>query len=491
MKQITLKDQPRLTFGQTLLITLNGIRYRIFRASVTAVVVAVAIAFLMNILSESILKQSISRKVEKELIDKHILNSWITRLTSPPTLSSLLHELSDSQSDLSNHREIQRMGDLTDNEMIFLQDQARKARSYLTFFETLNYGKRRNLVWTMNGTDIFDWWQTPTGMEKFKRSLGQMKSIKFVSSISELDGFTTRWPEIKSSLTKVIESRKKAIAEIHGQLKEQSLLQVFADNNEQFGTIIRSKGFLFDKTTIEPIVFRQAEELMKINQIEKNMKDQQIRLFVAGKLNIIPSEIDSGLLWKKLHDRTFSQDLLTKMKQCGLFTFGLSSEDLSNLAKSRTSHEKLLHVEQLTSDTGKGFWGIGQRMSWLLLISLVVCGIGICNAMFMSVTERFSEIATLKCLGALDSFVMVIFVLESVFLGFVGGVLGVFLGALIGLGRIILTFGFEFIYCIPVRELLVGMTSSLIVGVVLAAGASIFPSLKAARLAPMEVMRIE
>ena len=46
-------------------------------------------------------------------------------------------------------------------------------------------------------------------------------------------------------------------------------------------------------------------------------------------------------------------------------------------------------------------------------MSLLVCTVGITNSMLMAVTERFKEIGTMKCLGALDSFVVVLFMLES------------------------------------------------------------------------------
>ncbi len=52
------------------------------------------------------------------------------------------------------------------------------------------------------------------------------------------------------------------------------------------------------------------------------------------------------------------------------------------------------------------------RMIWLVVMSLLVCTVGITNSMLMAVTERFKEIGTMKCLGALDSFVVLLFLLE-------------------------------------------------------------------------------
>ena len=64
------------------------------------------------------------------------------------------------------------------------------------------------------------------------------------------------------------------------------------------------------------------------------------------------------------------------------------------------------------------------RSIWLVVMSLLVCSVGITNSMLMSVTERFKEIGTMKCLGALDSFVVTLFLLESGMMGICASVLG-------------------------------------------------------------------
>ena len=43
---------------------------------------------------------------------------------------------------------------------------------------------------------------------------------------------------------------------------------------------------------------------------------------------------------------------------------------------------------------------------WILFLSLLVCVVGIVNTQLMAVADRFREIGTMKCLGALDRFIL-------------------------------------------------------------------------------------
>ncbi len=72
-----------------------------------------------------------------------------------------------------------------------------------------------------------------------------------------------------------------------------------------------------------------------------------------------------------------------------------------------------------------------HRQQWLAIMALMVCAVGITNSMLMSVTERFKEIGTMKCLGALNRFIITLFFIEAGLMGLVASLGGWFSGWLI------------------------------------------------------------
>jgi len=129
--------------------------------------------------------------------------------------------------------------------------------------------------------------------------------------------------------------------------------------------------------------------------------------------------------------------------------------------------------------------------TWLAILALLVCLVGIANAMFMTVQERFREIGTMKCLGALDGFIVKLFVLESSALGFIGTIVGVVLGLLMSSIRQLIVYGWPTASYYPFGNILVAGVLAAFIGLFLSIGAAIFPAQKAARMEPVEAMRVE
>lgn len=137
-------------------------------------------------------------------------------------------------------------------------------------------------------------------------------------------------------------------------------------------------------------------------------------------------------------------------------------------------------------DMIESFQTMMSMMSLLLAgiaaISLVVGGIGIMNMMLVSITERTMEIGLRKALGATPGRIQLQFIIESIFLSMIGGMIGLVLGSIIAYVAALLI-GVGFSLSVSTISLAVGFSSA--VGVIF----GYMPARKASRLNPIDALR--
>ncbi len=175
---------------------------------------------------------------------------------------------------------------------------------------------------------------------------------------------------------------------------------------------------------------------------------------------------------------------LCYMRSCNDFAQGLlNSGDISG-------YQTLVKAGYDVS-LGSDVIAASAKQQWIVTLSLLVCIVGIINAQLMSVTERFREIGTMKCLGALDRFIVRLFVLEALMQGLVGSVAGSFLGVVSALISSLLGLGTGILISFPWLALGFSMLLSIVVGTGLSLIGVIYPAIIAARMQPVEAMRLE
>ncbi|WP_305863592.1 ABC transporter permease [Aliarcobacter butzleri] len=137
-------------------------------------------------------------------------------------------------------------------------------------------------------------------------------------------------------------------------------------------------------------------------------------------------------------------------------------------------------LDTMTSTTNMLTYLLGS----IAAISLLVGGIGIMNIMLVSVTERTREIGTRLAIGAMESEVLLQFLVEAVVLSTWGGIIGIFLG--LGIGYTIVNM-MQLPFIINNQIIVISFVFSTLIGIVF----GYFPARKAARLNPIDALRYE
>jgi putative ABC transport system permease protein len=140
---------------------------------------------------------------------------------------------------------------------------------------------------------------------------------------------------------------------------------------------------------------------------------------------------------------------------------------------------------------GGGSLNVEATYYWLVAIALAVSVVGITNAMLISVQERVKEIGTMKCLGAMNRHIILLFLVEALLQGLVGGLIGYAVGVVAALITTGETTGYDIILKVSAIESFALFATSLALAVALSTVATIYPAWRASKLDPVEALRYE
>lgn len=160
---------------------------------------------------------------------------------------------------------------------------------------------------------------------------------------------------------------------------------------------------------------------------------------------------------------------------------------LRNIRKDRPGQESsfsIIQADSLSNVVLEQLSKITFIATIIAIITLLGAAIGLMNIMLVSVTERTKEIGTRKSLGASSDLIRQQFLIESIVIGQMGGVVGIVLGIAVG-NAISSVVGGGFI--VPWAWMLISVAVCFVVGIV----SGYYPAKKAAALDPIEALRYE
>lgn len=486
-RTVDVREQQQMPLNKTFRFCLKGIHHRLFRSGLTLAVVVLAVAFFMTLLTESVLQQAVGAGVSRESAAMREPALLLYHLMEIPSSADHSRALAGLVADPGGLREYAQVTGLAPDAVSNLAARCSVAQRYLAFFDGMRIGKRRILIKKHTGEAIFRYLQQPDAWRGFLASLEPMRSLKlptseaelrrfldvYLAHVDELDRLTRLWGEKIASL------RTQTAALAGGTEISRWLVQAKPQQREQWRAAVTGHGFRLEQDTLDRVC-RLLELTLTRSDIERKLRTKE-----------------KNEAWRNAF--LASATMEEKMRRLGdkrvvaILDGEFSADTLSAVVQRNEYEARLKELERWLAPKLEVRTGaiLGGRQIFLALIAFLVCVVGIANAMLMSVTERFREIATMKCLGATDGFILQQFVLEAAIQGVVGGLCGMVIGFLIAILKNFLVLGsHEFVY-FPAAGAALCAVSSALAGVLLAMIAAIYPSWAASRMAPMEAMRVE
>jgi putative ABC transport system permease protein len=151
--------------------------------------------------------------------------------------------------------------------------------------------------------------------------------------------------------------------------------------------------------------------------------------------------------------------------------------------KPREDNNFVLNELSMIADALQGFFGVLNTAGFVIGIFAILVGMfSVANIMFVSVKERTNIIGIKKALGAKRFMILLEFLIESVVLCIIGGLLGL---VLVALTFVILDRSMTFEFFLPIQNILMGIILSVLIGVL----SGLIPAMQASKMDPVEAMR--
>ena len=491
MKEIVAQNQVELGSARCIQLALSGIKFRLFRSSITIVILGLAVAFLAHMLAYSVMSGTTERAIWMELEAERTLGVRFRRLESPDAFATLL--LHFQKQDAHRLTEYRLWGGLDDQEMEQTLRRAALVAEFEQAIRRVNVRQRAILAGDRSEVDLLDYIVNPDALAAFLERSRQIEVSIPLGSAERLETLVKEeWPALQETLHRVREGHREAVSELEQRLGGRTVTEALIQTPEAVEQAAAAAQFstgAYDFARLAAF----ARDARSQRQIEGAIGVLHIRQALAVRLNLSPAEVHNLRVMEWIAaDQQHAAEFDQLLREAG----GLETIGADNIMRVATHYLHFRRLQRLVPqepdlEAADTFFGLDESGRWLILLAFLVCVIGVANAMLMSVTERFTEIATMKCLGAMDKFIMMMFVFESAIQGLVGGIFGALFGVFLAWVRGSSEYGGQLVVAGVFGTVLISALLSLVVGILLAVLAAVGPSLAAARLAPMEAMRVD
>ncbi len=493
MHILEVRKQAHMRFRWLLDICLNSIGHRLLRSMVTVVIITLAIAFLTYIMVDSYIGAAVRDTVQAK-VERITLGGRFLRETSQaPSVEELGASIAASGGAAPAFLEnLKAWSGLDDAGLGRLRAACRESRLYLDFFAALPAGQRVLLVGNSAGLQILDRLGDPANFGAFSETLKSMPSLRLPGGgLEAFRDFLAAWPELRRQLAGIRAAYAATVAAIHRETGREGLAGVLAGCRDA-----AAAGAVFARIAAAGFRVEPADQAVIVADI-------RFQADLAAALGLLRhAEIRTG--WYRRFKEKFSP--ADALRKCGRSathldwvyqTLGgqaagsMPMERFRELAQTYSRQQELLSARQRLVQKYGETGALNERAIWLIIVSFMVCAVGIANAMLMTVLERFKEIATMKCLGARNESIATMFMLESLLTGVIGGLVGIVIGCGIDLALQIFAYGGLVFERFPMAEVAGAFAAAFACSLLLALVAAIYPARVAAKMAPMEAMRVD
>jgi len=341
--------------------------------------------------------------------------------------------------------------------------------------------------WGTNGDGEYKWWDF---MSRPEVSINEMKKISSKSIKTQAIAFMNS----ANRTVKYLNNSVEGVA-VMAVSHDWNLIRSFDLENGRYFTeqeVEGAKNYVILGQSIALSLFNKLDNIGKVIKI-KGEKAIVIGVFSKEGEDITGNSLDNAVVipvtfgYKLMNKRWSNPTIIAKAKS------DISNDELryelTGIMRSirklrpKTPNNFAMNEISLISNQLDDLFSIIGIAGWIIGgFSILVGGFGIANIMFVSVKERTRQIGVQKSLGAKNNFILYQFLIESVFLCLIGGILGIILVLI--LTNFIAAF-LDFSINLSFKNIFLGLSISTIVGII----SGIVPALSASKLDPVEAMR--